>query len=83
LHGLDGEVHAEESAIDGDDGIEDGEPLVELAGEANEALRGERHDEVDCPEEADEDGHLDDHGAETADGVEAHLFVGLHDLLLA
>ena len=83
LHGLDGEVHAEEAAIHRDDGVEDGQPSVEFAGKADEALRGERHDKVDGPKQADEDGHLDDHGAEAADGVEAHLLVRLHDLLLA
>lgn len=80
---LDSEIHPQEAPVDRDNGVEDGEPAVKLAGQTREVFRGERHDEVDGPEQADEDRHLNDHRAETADGVEAHLFVGLHDLLLA
>ena len=83
MGGLDGEVHPKEVSVDRDDGVEDGEPAVEFASQARKVFRGERYDEVDGPEQADEDRHLHDHRAKTAYRVEAHLFVGLHDLLLA
>ena len=80
-HGFEREVHAEETPADGDGGVQEGQPAVELAGEAREVLRGEGQHAVDGPEEPDEDGHLYDERAETAHGVHAHLFVQFHDLL--
>jgi len=83
LRRLDGEIHSQEATVNRHDGVKDGKPRVQLAGESSQILRGERHHKVDSPEQPDEDWHLDNHRTKTADGVEAHFLVGLHDLLLA
>ena len=59
----------------------EGDPRVQLVGKIDQVFRVVEQGENEDPEQADQDGHLNDQRAQAADGVHAALAVQPHGFL--
>ncbi len=76
------QVHGEEVFLDRHGMLEIG-PVVEVAGQFLERFRGVGEGDADGVVQRDQDGELEEHGAQAAEGVHSALPVELHDFFLA